>query len=101
MKKPRSGRTQLSKGSLSRSLKMKTKNSARRGDMSASRAAKQPTGGRAYDLRQGYGRPHDRLLGPQGDLHQLHAQALARAIAHAGARGPVDRDHAGERGGGG
>src|SRR5215211_9526068 len=96
MKKPSRGRTQLSNARLSRSLKTKTKNRASRGEISASRAAKQPTG-RAYDLRADYGPRHARLLRSQGDLHQLHAQALAGAVSYPGAGGPVDLD-SGERG---
>ena len=40
----------------------------------------------------------DRLLGPEGVLHQLHAEAQPRGLQHAGADGHLDGDHAPQRG---
>jgi ribosomal protein S18 acetylase RimI-like enzyme len=36
----------------------------------------------------------DRLLGPEGVLHQLHAEAQPRGVQHAGIDGHLDGDHA-------
>ena len=53
---------------------------------------KGPLVGRA--LRQGrYRARDDGLLRPERGLHQLHAEAIARALTHAGLADPVDRDH--------
>ena len=39
----------------------------------------------------------DRLLGPEGDVHQLHAEEEARGLQHAGPDGHLDGDHAAQR----
>ena len=59
------------------------------------------TGARMTDTHRQAGRAvraqHHRLLGPEGVLHQLHAQARPRALPHAGADGHLDGDHAPQR----